>query len=606
MPSRRTTQSGRTRARRLVGALLAAGLAGLAAGPACRGQARERPRHVLLIVVDTLRADHVGAYGELPEPFAAGPSPTPAIDALARRGALFERAYAQSSWTAPSMVSLMTGRRVAGDRLSIPLPEGVSLNLPDDDPELSKRLRREAARIPTMATAFRAAGWSTAAFICNDIVSAENGYAHGFDVFEQHQPYIGFEAPIRAWFERHSHENTFTYVHLNEPHDPYRPPDGVRFPESFKELWQASPPGITVARRHFLEGQRVQLGLPPIDEDVTDIELESARYVDDVRFGDNRVGALLSGLEDAGMLEDTLIVLTADHGEGLWTRAAFASGSRGKIQLEDRRPPPPEPGQHAPVVPPSLFWSMKVTHGNQLYSELTRIPLIVSGPGFPADRRFDLAVENVDVWPTLLEACGLALPTRLDGRSLFELCESSSSWRQSKPLAFSATRYGVTVLDQDAWQLISPTALGTCLEGLTPELYNLRGDPSARTNVAAAHPELTERLRDEAAAMRLAALPENYSNEEIQQNGDELAGLGYFGGGIVDVAPEQFLERSTAELIATIRSATQLECLDAYYSAQALVERSEMLSANEREAIKAALTEERPAAVRETLQSLFE
>ena len=576
-------------------AALAAALALLVG--ACAERAPERPAHVLLIVVDTLRADHVGALGDW-APRGIGPSPTPAIDALARRGAVFERAYAQSSWTAPSMVSLMTGRRVAGDRLAVPFAEQADPT--SGAPALGDHALPGPARIPTIATSFRARGWSTAAFICNDIVSAENGYRGGFDVFEQHTPYVGFLEPIADWFARHAHEHTFTYVHLNEPHDPYRPPSGVSYPDEWEKLWQQSPPSISDERRRYYEVQRERFGLPPIEGDVTEIELESARYIDDVRFADDRIQRMLTALEEAGMLERTLVVLTADHGEGLWTRPAFASGDRGREQLKDRKPAAAQ-GRHPAVEPMTLWNTLKVTHGNQVYPELTRVPLILAGPGVRAGR-FDLVVENVDIWPTLLELCDFEVPARLDGRSLLTLTENSSAWRSAKPVGFSATRYNVTVLDQDGWQLVAPLALGRCLEGLEVELYDLPRDPEARANVAAQHPDVVQRLEAQATALAKSALPQHLSRDELERNESTLAELGYFTSMSEDI--EHARRKTTAELFDALRSTDALECLERYYAATVLVERRAELTPDQLETIKAILAKPQPAAVRSELEQL--
>ena len=165
--------------------LLAAALLVTACG---KDPSAPRPQHVLVLVVDTLRADHLSAWGyERPT--------SPNIDALAQRGVRFSRAVAQCSWTAPSMVSLMTGRYLAGPRLGIP-----------DD-------------VTPLAEIFQAAGYATAAFISNPLLDEKHGFHRGFD-HVQHIPPYQPDAPIVEWIEGQAGKLTFTYVHLNEAHDP--------------------------------------------------------------------------------------------------------------------------------------------------------------------------------------------------------------------------------------------------------------------------------------------------------------------------------------------------------------------------------------------------
>ena len=553
--------------------MLALGLLLLGPQSACRRPERERPEHVVLILVDTLRADRVGAIG--------GDVLTPALDRLAARGAVFERAIAQCSWTAPSVVSLFTGRRVAGYRLSIPFAEGSS-----DE------------HIPTIARSFQQAGWGTAAFICNDIVHADKGFADGFDRFEQHEPYVGFVEPVHAWFASRAGQPTFTYIHLNEPHDPYRPHVRYDLPRD----WQrriVDPPRVSPERLAWFEAQRARFDLPPIAPDVRDIELETAGYADDVHFADERIGALLAPLEQSGALERTTVIVTSDHGEGLWTRPEFASAGRGTEQLEDRRALQREP------PPPSLFNVLKVTHGNQVYPELVHVPLIAAGPGWPAGARFREVVENVDIFATLLELCNLPQPAGLQGASLLRLVEDRESWPALKPVAFSATRQQATVIDQAGWQLVEPTALGICLEGLGPELYDLNSDPAAQVDVAAEHPEVVARLAPLLAERARETIPLSTGGDEDPATLARLAALGYVGS-IVDTGWQAYAEAPLAELFATLRDASEMACLERLYAAQALSRRKAELSVDAREEVLAILAAERTPSVRAELQALFD
>jgi len=220
-------------------------------------------QHVVLITIDTLRADHVGAYG------AAG-ARTSTLDALARDGARFERAWATAPITLPSHASLLTGRYppAHGSRHN-----GIAVD----------------AAVPTLASRFKAAGFATAAFVSAFPLDRRFGLAAGFDVYDDELPRgpdgrplnerSGADTVTRAvsWLQAQSAPRLFLWVHLFDPHAPYGRPDSG---------------GTAIAR-----------------------------YDDDVSAADREAGRLLAGLGDRA--SRTLVIATADHGE--------AFGEHGEI-----------------------------------------------------------------------------------------------------------------------------------------------------------------------------------------------------------------------------------------------------------------------------------
>lgn len=226
-------------------------------GGGCRAAApvTEPARHVLLITIDTLRADHVGAYG-------ATTARTPSLDGLARNGALFERAWAPTPITLPSHASLLTGHYspAHGARHN-----GMSMR----------------SDIPTLATALDAAGFDTGAFISAFPLDRRFGLARGFDVYDDELPRKPEGQPLNerpgaetvdravAWLHARGEARIFLWVHLFEPHAPYGTPT----------------PGST----------------------------SIARYADEVATADREAGRLLAALGDRAAR--TLVVATADHGE---------------------------------------------------------------------------------------------------------------------------------------------------------------------------------------------------------------------------------------------------------------------------------------------------
>src|SRR5438445_3008315 len=223
------------------------------------------PPNLLLVTIDTLRADRVGAYG-----FA--PSPTPSLDRLAREGVLLEDAVAHVPQTRPSHVTLFTGR--------LPYEHGIRDNF-------SKPLD---AATPTLATLLKARGYATGGFIGAYPVSRDSGLQRGFDVYDD--PFVaasslstrGDRSERRAgevvdraleWLRRPRTAPFFAWVHLFDPHAPYDPP----------------PPFAARFAKDL--------------------------YAGEVAYADSQVQRLLEWVEVAGLKDSTLVVVTSDHGEGL-------------------------------------------------------------------------------------------------------------------------------------------------------------------------------------------------------------------------------------------------------------------------------------------------
>lgn len=312
--------------------------------------------NVLLYVVDTLRADHLGTYGN--ETIR-----TPQLDRFAQSGVVFTNAYANSTWTRPSMASLLTGlypTRHATNTRGAALP-------PD---------------LQTLAERLAEAGWQTAFITANPNVGSAFGFERGFDsmqeMYARREPGEVTESELvtssnvvtkraLAWIDRA--ERPFFLVCLSiDPHQPLRPP--ARFDVYGK------------GRLDFDEIVRRQ------DEGRMTPELFDrilALYRAEVTFNDDSFGKLMSGLRARGLVRDTLVVFTADHGE--------------------------EFGEYG-----------RVGHGLSLADPVLRVPLIVSLPSserINGGERIDETVELVDVVPSILDLVGLPNPGDLDGQSLF-------------------------------------------------------------------------------------------------------------------------------------------------------------------------------------------
>ncbi len=367
-------------------------------------------RSIVVLVLDGASAGRMGLYGGEAET-------TPALDELGRQSVVFDTVVTQAVYTIASIGSFLTGQ----------YPERhQSVSFAD-------RLRDDVVTLPSLLSR---AGYRTAAFPGNAVVSKtfglDRGYQEFFPVWER-EGYSGrgdsVVSAFEEWLSAGPEKPFFAYVHFREPHFPYNPPPpfDTRFGRS-----SLYPGGITDAS--IVEDLNRK---PPSEEAlarVRDLYLGNLAYVDSL------VGKVLSMLD-----EETIVVVTADHGEAL-----FEHGFLG--------------------------------HNTQLYEESIRIPLLIRVPGFAPRRASDL-VELIDLTPTLAELAGVARApeaSRFQGRSLVPALAGSPLTALTAKLAFSRTlwakpRYSVR---SDRFKLIWDTRTGGT------EVYDLESDPEERTALA--------------------------------------------------------------------------------------------------------------------------
>ncbi len=348
-----------------VGVALAALLAASSCGGGGGASGVSAKTNVLLIAVDTLRADHLGAYGFRGEI-------SPHVDALAKRGVRLERYTTVVPTTLASFTSLLTGRH--------PHTHGVFRN--------GVRWPNELEGIPSV---FERGGYETAAFIASWCLSSEFGFSRGFDHFDQNltvefdadpnnklvRPAAEVTSAAVAWLEKRGGgaRPFFALVHYFDPHAPYQPPPpyDTMFDPGYRGPVTGSMADIDVARR-VLAASR---GVP----DANTRHLE-ALYDGEIRYADDEIGKLLAALDRLGLSASTLVVFTADHGETLAEHEDFFN------------------------------------HGPSVYDTEIRIPLIAAGPGIgAAGAATSRPACNIDLAPTLLEYAGLPIPPAFEGHS---------------------------------------------------------------------------------------------------------------------------------------------------------------------------------------------
>jgi len=355
---------------------------------------------ILLITVDALRADHVGLYG-YPR------NTTPHLDALGRESAVFLNAYSHSPWTHPSLASIHTG-------------------LHSRDHGITQWYHILNDNYTTLAEVFREHGYITEAYVTHITFRPEYGYAQGFDYYDHSALQKGY-----PHFVSSSREVTdkiigrldglskpfFIWVHYFDPHHRYLQHKGLIF------------------------------GKRPID-----------RYDSEVAYTDHHIGRLLDALKERGLYEDTVVVVTADHGE------EFADHGGAE-------------------------------HTRTLYEEVLRIPLIIKVPGLSRQKVEEAVVES-DIAGTLLKLSGVggsyeflgdAIP--FDGKRFTPV---------SKPV-YAETRYranfthlklavNATCIIDGSYKLIVNHKNGR------KQLFNLRADPREKNNLVDEEPTKAEEL----------------------------------------------------------------------------------------------------------------
>jgi arylsulfatase A-like enzyme len=331
----------------------------------CERQPMPSGVDVLLVTVDTLRADFVHSYGFPHET-------TPNIDALAERGALFEMAVAASTATVPSHASIMTSRYVREHSVG----------------SFNGATRLEGAT--TLAERFRAAGYETAAFVSNVVLKSRTGLDTGFDRYDDDLP----EAEVNRgmYLERDAGDTSdraidwlrglprdrafFLWVHLQDPHGPYNPPPP--FDTRVDEV-----PLRTSRELPVLAANRGRGGLPHYQalEGLRRAPRYAGLYAGEVAFVDEWIGRLVRAVREREREPGTVILLTADHGESLDEAGFFFQ------------------------------------HGHATTPEQARVPFLVVAPGV-ARTRVAGVVSHVDIAPTLLEFAGLPALEDASGISL--------------------------------------------------------------------------------------------------------------------------------------------------------------------------------------------
>jgi len=388
--------------------------------------------NVLLITIDSFRPDHVSAYGY------SRPT-TPTLDRLARRGARFTQVINQASWTSAALVSVLTSL--------YPSTHGVDGRSKTIGPGVITPLRR-----------LREAGYQVPAL---SYLTALPELEHlGFEPVQERE--------VERWLDLHADRPFFIWTHLEGPHLPYNPPPP--YDRMFTLTGSPLPLAVRERLKPFLRDPMAPKGELSLSR--SDQRALVSLYDGKIRKTDEEVRELVESLNRRGLLEHTIVVVSADHGEELFDHGWIGHAS--------------------------------TSLSGTLYDEVIRVPLIMAGPGIPRGRLVSAQVEGVDLMPTLLDLLRIAPPPLVQGRSFLPLLRGQP-WASSRTAFAETTVCGrscpegraqdrLQALRRPPWKLIR--RLRTTGEEQY-ELFHLASDPREQRNVLIRHPEVASRLKAE-------------------------------------------------------------------------------------------------------------
>ena len=389
--------------------------------------------NVVIFLIDALCPDHLGCYGYERDT-------SPHIDQFASTGIIFKNCFAQSSWTKPSVASMFTSL----------YPSSHGSYQIDGDLEEGMRIGPNAV---TLAEILRSHGYATAAFSDMGHVSKTFGFDAGFDSFYNlyefakkingNTPIKTTINPIYEYLKNNVNRPNFLYIHTVYPHDPYAPPEEYNI---------FSQPGSSFNG----DIRQALLDKIPVNRD----EVISL-YDGEILYSDTLFRQFLEKLEELNIRDNSVIILLADHGEPL------------------------NQNNHG-------FWR----HGNALYDEDIKIPLIIS---FPKKNRIkgsvNAIVQSIDIMPTILDYLNIAMPQKIQGKSLMPLLLKKSSSLNSEGYVFCELnkyqdeRSAIYAYRTDKFKYIFNKSTGK------EELYDIIHDPEEAYNLTSLEPQLASELR---------------------------------------------------------------------------------------------------------------
>ncbi len=481
--------------------------------------------NVIVISIDTLRADFLGTYGN-------GAIATPHLDAIAKEGILFEYFYSTINTTLPSHASLFTG--------IYPRKHGVARNA-----------MRLSPQNVTLAEFLKERGYSTAAFIGSFALASVFGLNQGFDLYEESfmgdpSRFIGRTIVINTkdgkklealepdtqtgditrdatavklsfekWLSTKRNNKFFAFLHLYDPHFPYLPPE--KWYRKRLESFPENTPLTEAARINFYPNFKNLIGsienfrssqvgsveFSPVIDTLMQLYSAEIEYVDSV------IGEIVENLNRSGLRNRTILIITSDHGENLIEHSRFNSFFR---------------------------------HGVLTHETETRIPFLISCPGLlPEKRRITTRYSQLDFFPTLVELLNFKTQLKFDGKSFYSELFENSQKSPSRILFSEASQ--PRIREEDSFQGVWPNNENAAsvwygdwkymripwrkYEGV----FRLSQDPLEQRNlmqvVLQKDPELMKRLREELSKWQQHSGEIDTTFELSEEDKEKLESLGY-------------------------------------------------------------------------------
>ena len=437
----------------------------------CGCNEEARTRDVVLVVVDTLRADHLGIYG-YPR------STSPRLDSLAAEGVHFENAVSTSNWTVPATASLLTGLEPARSGAGL---VGSNVNLDRMVPDQPKK------GLSNLARKVGSQGFETALLSANPFITGT--FTEGFQLARVDRvPANRLTDSAIEWLKARRGKSRFLYLHYIDVHQPNEPPT---------PYWEMFGLNVGEARPSEARDWRFE---DQVDLEAKEFETfkrhRNGAYDGAIRFVDEQVGRLVDYLAEEGSWGKALFIVTSDHGEEFWEHAGIE-----REWADD----------------PRGIWG--VGHGHTFFDEVVSIPLIVRGPGIPSGVAGRCGVSLLDVGPTITSAVGLPSDPAWPGSPLQSLVSGDCPRRI---LVASSTAYGPPggAIWWGKWKLVR--------RGDRSFLLEPGSDRAEERDLSSAEPRLagvlaralSQRMRPESERGE----PMPYDNEDLRR---ELRALGY-------------------------------------------------------------------------------
>ena len=442
--------------------------------------------NIILIVQDTMRGDRTTMSGY-------GKDITPNLRALADRGTRFTGAHSTASWTWPATASILTGL------------------LPDAHSVVSNESCYLPTATDTLAEVLQRRGYTTAAFTRNPLVTAEKGFAQGFENFDSLHEFAKtseFLPAINTWLDKQEDTRFFLYLHLTDAHSPLE-----ALPSELDRLGLKGVPGVDGAgvEKHvgqinkdlfYVKDYDVRKGF---DDAFGENGLEQVVEVYDgcVASGDHYIGEILKRVESLGLTGKTIVAFTSDHGEE-WMEHGM------------------------------------IRHSQGLHRELVQVPMIIAGPGFEVGKVVDNIVSNRQLANTLAIFGGAVLP---DVSNPIDLSKLDTMTPEEVGPVFFSTHHGfwkgrrhkkIFGVREGSWLLHFGQELeaDNKTETFGWHLYNVDEDPEELNDISATHPEKVNSLRrliEESLESQLEVAKEKSGNLRVPAAGATLEMLGNIG-----------------------------------------------------------------------------